>query len=775
MIRLRVLPSSASETIIDMLYTVHFTAPVSTVLSVEARNEDESLTTLAGVTLRYTLDGVPMSPDLSGPYTWTWTPGALAGVHTVSVELVGNPPGYLAFPTVVFGSVVTGTQELPVCPAFTLAGTNLADARHWSGRTVYAWDGFPKDPAPYPFPVKTVLPSQIANKDTVLQKIWNWTIEPLTGQTHDYAEAVPRLRQRPSGQVWATRWYQQASLSLESPAHLSDNVVDDLRRDGPRPVGTVSPFVTFVPDVDSAAWYGVELNGRVFRLDPDGTVTTIAGPRRRPDGVLETVGDWPDGPLKGPNDIRFDDQYQSPSFLYVADTENHRIVKIDRSGPVSIARTLAGLSGSPGYADGPVASARFNRPYSLVVHGPHVYVSDYANGAIRKIDESTGQVTTVAGGPSKLPTRDQAYQNPLAYAPPSVAVADAAVSYPVALRFDSAWNLVWCESYTTAIRRLNWQASAIERITLRPAGQISYGDWIWLDVDKWGNVGPIDDVLFIRSQTSDATLIRIAKDGSRAAQMYGDGPLAFGPGRLSSDEAGHYAWAVAVHNVQARMVTSGAGSVGIHGWRARQSDDYPRDPYQESNPGLVDTMQYVAGKAIHKASAWAWRHGFKGDNRLGLSRFDELADLGDPDLQTYFLANVKPGGSTTEFNQWAYYVRLTSIRGSLQSMTYGVDPGPRVPPPPPPPPPQDLPPTAPTGLTASVPHTINLSWMASTDDVGVATYKVFRDGALIATIVAPAITYQDSRPQGTYVYTVRAVDTIGQESLDSTPLSIQVG
>lgn len=80
--------------------------------------------------------------------------------------------------------------------------------------------------------------------------------------------------------------------------------------------------------------------------------------------------------------------------IYVADTDNHTIRRIDPSGAVS---TLAGAAGQPGSADGTGAAARFAQPRAVAVGASgDVYVADTGNHVIRKIS-SAGVVTTVAG------------------------------------------------------------------------------------------------------------------------------------------------------------------------------------------------------------------------------------------------------------------------------------------------------------------------------------------------------------------------------------------
>jgi chitodextrinase len=83
------------------------------------------------------------------------------------------------------------------------------------------------------------------------------------------------------------------------------------------------------------------------------------------------------------------------------------------------------------------------------------------------------------------------------------------------------------------------------------------------------------------------------------------------------------------------------------------------------------------------------------------------------------------------------------------------------------------PPTAPSALTASAVATsqINLAWSASTDNVGVAGYYVFRDGSQVAS--AAATSYADSglTPGTTHSYSVEAFDAAGNVSVASNPAS----
>jgi glucose/arabinose dehydrogenase/chitodextrinase len=84
-----------------------------------------------------------------------------------------------------------------------------------------------------------------------------------------------------------------------------------------------------------------------------------------------------------------------------------------------------------------------------------------------------------------------------------------------------------------------------------------------------------------------------------------------------------------------------------------------------------------------------------------------------------------------------------------------------------------MPPTTPIGLTATAVSstTINLSWTASTDNVAVTGYQVFRNGTQVGT--SPTNTFSDTglSPSTSYSYTVRAVDAALNSSGQSLPAS----
>jgi hypothetical protein len=117
-----------------------------------------------------------------------------------------------------------------------------------------------------------------------------------------------------------------------------------------------------------------------------GEVTTVAGAADA-SGVVDGVGS--DVRFAGPRGLTFDN-----GVLYMADDNTVRQFVI----ATGAATTIAGTSGVSGAADGVGAAATFDTPISVASDGAgNLFVSDFFNGLIRRVELATGTVTTIAG------------------------------------------------------------------------------------------------------------------------------------------------------------------------------------------------------------------------------------------------------------------------------------------------------------------------------------------------------------------------------------------
>jgi sugar lactone lactonase YvrE len=137
-------------------------------------------------------------------------------------------------------------------------------------------------------------------------------------------------------------------------------------------------------------------NHRIRKVDAKtGIVTTIAGngETKQPVDGQTAAGN----PMIGPRALFIDGET-----LWIALREGHSVWRMDLGG--GLLKHVAG-TGQKGFTGdgGPAAKATFNGPKGIAI-GPDkcIYVADTENHAIRKIDLRSGVISTVAGnGPSQ--------------------------------------------------------------------------------------------------------------------------------------------------------------------------------------------------------------------------------------------------------------------------------------------------------------------------------------------------------------------------------------
>jgi YD repeat-containing protein len=130
-------------------------------------------------------------------------------------------------------------------------------------------------------------------------------------------------------------------------------------------------------------------NSRIRKVDTRGIITTVAG-----NGYGSYSGD---GGLATKARLSYlhDVAVDAAGNIFIADYGNNRIRKVDASGIIT---TVAG-TGTSGYSGdgGPATEARLNYPDGIAVDAAgNIFIADYGNNRIREVDTS-GIITTVAG------------------------------------------------------------------------------------------------------------------------------------------------------------------------------------------------------------------------------------------------------------------------------------------------------------------------------------------------------------------------------------------
>jgi len=138
--------------------------------------------------------------------------------------------------------------------------------------------------------------------------------------------------------------------------------------------------------------------------------------------------------------------------VYIADTWNHRIRRVDpQTGVIS---TISGTGQTKFFGDnGPAEKAALNEPVALALDGHgYLYIADQSNNRIRKIDLSSGVITTVAG------TGESGYNGDGAQGP------DTALAGPSGLAVDQEGNLYIADTFSSRIRKLDCLTGIIDAV-----------------------------------------------------------------------------------------------------------------------------------------------------------------------------------------------------------------------------------------------------------------------------------------------------------------------
>lgn len=132
-------------------------------------------------------------------------------------------------------------------------------------------------------------------------------------------------------------------------------------------------------------------NHRVVRIARDGrwTVSTFAGSREGRSGNVEGVGTA--ARFSTPSGLAF-----AGTDLYVVDTFNHRLARVGPDGRVT---TVIGKKGA-GSTDGAGSLARFKRPTGIAVGGGALWIVDTGNRSVRRVALDSAFTTTTPAGNS---------------------------------------------------------------------------------------------------------------------------------------------------------------------------------------------------------------------------------------------------------------------------------------------------------------------------------------------------------------------------------------
>jgi sugar lactone lactonase YvrE len=200
-------------------------------------------------------------------------------------------------------------------------------------------------------------------------------------------------------------------------------------------VGTAASFnypTGLAADVAGNVYVADARNNTIRKITPAGVVSTVAG-SAGVTGSADGVGAA--AAFEGPSGLAID----GAGNIYVADTYNSTIRRINPQGAVS---TLAGAAEVAGSANGVGAAAGFLQPEGIATDSAgNVYVADTWNDMIRKITPA-GVVSTIAGSARVDGSKDGSG-------------AAARFFNPIGIAIDSAGNLLVADAANSTIRKID--------------------------------------------------------------------------------------------------------------------------------------------------------------------------------------------------------------------------------------------------------------------------------------------------------------------------------
>lgn len=180
-------------------------------------------------------------------------------------------------------------------------------------------------------------------------------------------------------------------------------------------------------------YFGDYSNCRIRKITPLGAISTYAG-----GGTSGYGGPATAAPLSTPIGCTI-----GPSGdLYISDFGLHRVFKVDKT--TGVITTVVG-NGTAAFAGdgGPATAANLDHPHVVAFDSSgNLYVVDRGNNRIRKVDKTTGTISTYAGNGTS------------AYSGDGGAASAASLSSPNMLAFDTSDNLYVSDRNNHRIRKI---------------------------------------------------------------------------------------------------------------------------------------------------------------------------------------------------------------------------------------------------------------------------------------------------------------------------------
>ncbi len=275
-------------------------------------------------------------------------------------------------------------------------------------------------------------------------------------------------------------------------------------------------------------------NNSIRKVQSNGVISTVAG-----SGVSGAAASGNGtNQFNGPQGMTSD----SSGNIYIADSQNERVVKLASSGGVT---TVAG-NGTAGYGGdgGPATSAEINTPSAVAVDSAgNLYIADFSNNRIRKVSAS-GTISTIAGSGFS------------GYSGDGGLATNAQINQAQGVAVDGAGNVYIADTGNNAIRLVT-PAGIIQTLTLivNPVAIV---------VDSLGTLYVTDGSSLVYKVYPFSTPIVVAIGGNGSSGYKGDGGLGTsgqlnGPTGIAVDANGNVYVADTFNNAVRELQFAGSG------------------------------------------------------------------------------------------------------------------------------------------------------------------------------------------------------------------------
>jgi hypothetical protein len=161
------------------------------------------------------------------------------------------------------------------------------------------------------------------------------------------------------------------------------------------------------------------------------------------------------------------------------------------------------------------------------------------------------------------------------------------VPFPNVIRFSPNGDIIVGDTVANAVRQIHLGSSTITRVNcfdnfLSDGSNGGSEQWLWLEVDTAGMIGPVDDILVSKVQNAingahDQWRMALGNflSGAYSDKFFGDGWAlsTYGPVDMIEGGPGHYPWAIAISRLEGRWVGTGLASFNPILARIIQSGD----------------------------------------------------------------------------------------------------------------------------------------------------------------------------------------------------------